>query len=258
VLDSGTPWHVSGSLLGLDTGLSSLALRRIDVGDLPDAPTLTAPDRETFSKTVVLINPFDLTDEGRDAIVAAIARGRARVAAMSKDAATWEDAADQIGMDGWRRRAVRWAMANDATLVPSFFSLVELLRLGGPPADLPLDRWGMAGDTSDGCLCTQAPVPGRQLIVEGRPYVGLLAAEVADVNLRVAEALSTRRLPAQLAPGVLAGAVQDYVDRVKPLHGSDWLTLVRTAQAIPDDRIDDYVAALTADGPLVADRTIPR
>ena len=256
VIDSGAPWHVAGSLLSLDTGLSSLALRRIDADDLPDEPTLAMPDRETFSKTVVLINPFDLTDEGRDAIVAAIARGRARVAAMSKDA--WDEAADQIGMDGWRRRAGRWALASDAALVPSFFSLVELLWLGGPPADLPLDRWGMAGDASDACLCTQAPVPGRQSIVEGRPHLGLLAAEVADINLRVAEALATRRLPAQLAPGVLAGAVQDYVDRVRPLHAGDWLTLVRTAQAIPDDRIDDYVAALTAGGPLVADRTIPR
>jgi hypothetical protein len=35
-------------------------------------------------------------------------------------------------MDGWRRRAGRWAIAHDAALVPSFFSLTELLYLGAP------------------------------------------------------------------------------------------------------------------------------
>jgi hypothetical protein len=252
------PWHVAGSLLGLDVGLASLALRRIDTDDLPEAPTLTIPDRETFINTVALIDPLDLTDAGRDAIVAAIARGRARVTALAKDAAAWDEAADEIEMDGWRRRAGRWAIANDATLVPSFLSLVELVYLGASPADLPLDRWGMDGGPGDACLCTEAPLPGRAAIVGGRPHMGLLAAEVADVNLRVAEVLGRRHLPAALARAVLAGAVQDYVDQVRPLHSSDWLTLVRSAQAIPEDRVEDYVAALTTDGPLVADRTPPR
>jgi len=61
-------------------------------------------------------------------------------------------------------------------------------------------------------------------------------------------------LPASLAPGVLAGAIQDYIEQVRPLHPSDWLTLVRTAQAIADDRLDDYIAALTTDGPLAPER----
>jgi hypothetical protein len=53
---------------------------------------------------------------------------------------------------------------------------------------------------------------------------------------------------------VLAGAIQDYIEQVRPLHPADWLTLVRAAQAIPDDRLDDYVAALTTDGPLAPER----
>jgi hypothetical protein len=100
----------------------------------------------------------------------------------------------------------------------------------------------------------QAPQPGRAAIFVGRPQLGLLASEVADVNLHIAELLSARKLPASLAPGVLAAALQDYIDQVRPLHASDWLTLVRAAQTIPDDRVDDYVAALTTDGPLAPDR----
>jgi hypothetical protein len=157
-------------------------------------------------------------------------------------------------MDGWRRRAVRWAMANDRSIVPSFFSLSELVRLGDLPASVPLDRWGMASDQSDVCVCTEAPVLGRVIIVSGRPQLGLLASDVADVNLRVVEMLGRLHLPAALARGVLAAAMQDYVDGVKPIHPNDWLTMVRTAQAISDDRLEDYVAALTADGPLVPDR----
>jgi hypothetical protein len=75
---------------------------------------------------------------------------------------------------------------------------------------------------------------------------------VGDLNLRVAVALKELGLPAALAKGVLAAATLDFVERVKPLHPDDWLTLVRVAQALTIDRITDYVAALTADGPLVS------
>jgi hypothetical protein len=253
MLETGVPWHVAGSVLGLDGALSVLALRRIDTGEIPQAPVLMMPDRDTFTKTLAWLNPFDLSDADRDAIVAAIDRGRTRVAGIAADAA-WDEAADTIRMDGWRRRAGRWAIAHDKALVPSFFSLAELMFLGVPPADLPLDSWGMASDGSDACACVQAPQPGRAAIFVGRPQLGLLATEVADVNLHIAELLSARKLPASLAPGVLAAALQDYIDQVRPLHASDWLTLVRAAQTIPDDRVDDYVAALTTDGPLAPDR----
>jgi hypothetical protein len=77
---------------------------------------------------------------------------------------------------------------------------------------------------------------------------------MADLNLRVAVALSELKLPAALAKGVLAAAMQDYVDRVKPLYPDDWLTLVRSAQALSIQKMQDYVATLTANGPLVPER----
>ena len=50
---------------------------------------------------------------------------------------------------------------------------------------------------------------------------------------------------------MLASALQDYLDEVRPAHADDWLTLARHVDRIAEDRFDDYVAALTAGGPLV-------
>jgi hypothetical protein len=80
-----------------------------------------------------------------------------------------------------------------------------------------------------------------------------LATAVADVHLLVAVTLRDLGLPAGIARHVLSGAVQDYIDEVRPNDTGDWLTLVRAAQSIPRDRLEDYIAAVTADGPLVPD-----
>jgi hypothetical protein len=50
---------------------------------------------------------------------------------------------------------------------------------------------------------------------------------------------------------VLTAATQDYIDEVRPIHQNDWLTMVRSGQSLTRDRVEDYVAGLTADGPLV-------
>ena len=247
--------HVSGSLVGLDVGLGAFALRRVNAGSLPPAPTLSMPERQEFITTFALMNPRDLADADRDAIVAAIGRGRSALSAVTADPSRWDAAADRMGIDGWRRRAVRWTLAHDASQLPSFVSLAELAVLGAPDGGLPpLDRFGMAGLAREACLCTIAPAPGLLPLMTGRPRVGLIAAQMADLNLRVAERLSAAKLPASLEPAILAAGVQDFVDRVTPLHADDWLTLVRAAQAVPDERIDDYVASLTTGGPLVLDR----
>jgi hypothetical protein len=158
-------------------------------------------------------------------------------------------------LDGWRRRQGRWALAHERAMLPSLLSLFEIISLGEPPADLPLDLWGMSGLPMDGCLCSARPPIASLPILIGRPQLGLLAATIADLNLRIADRLASAQLPASLLRGVLAGAVLDFVEQVRPLYAGDWLTLVRTAQAITDDRIADYIAALTADGPLVGDRS---
>src|SRR5262249_36822283 len=136
--------HVSGSLVGLDYGLASLARRRVNVGSLPPAPTLTMPDRQVFVTTLAQMNPIDFNDADQSAIVAAIGRGRDRLASFQKDPAAWEEAAAQLSMDGWRRNAGRWAIANDPEALGSFVSLTELATLGSTPAlrDGARHPWG--------------------------------------------------------------------------------------------------------------------
>ncbi|MBI4487240.1 MAG: hypothetical protein HY655_14650, partial [Acidobacteria bacterium] len=247
----GVPWHISGSALGLDVALAALGLRRVDTTRVADMPTLTSNERQTFAVSVALLNPFDLSDADRDAIAEAIARGRARVAAITPQSV--DRLADEIAMDGWRRRALRWSLANDAMRTVSLFSLTEMLYLGGAPQPPGADRWGMAAIVSTGCVCTRIARPGEWRNLTGRPQLGLLSTAVVDVHLHVAVALRDLGLPAAIAKHVLSAAVQDYIDEVRPNDQNDWLTLVRGAQTISRERIEDYVAAITADGPLVPD-----
>ena len=62
--------------------------------------------------------------------------------------------------------------------------------------------------------------------------------------------LKELRLPAALARVVLSGAVQDFIDEVRPTDDADWLTMARTASSLSRERVEDYVALATATGPL--------
>jgi hypothetical protein len=246
----GVPWHVVGSLLGLDVALSGLALRRVSGDRAIDAPTLSTNERDAFATTVALLNPFDLRDRDRDLIAVAIERGRTRVAALAEDSALLSELASEIRMDGWRTRALQWTIAHDPERIASMFSMTELLSLGrGPLADLA--PWGTSALVSSGCLCTRMAPANQWRLMTGRPQLGLMAETVADLNLHIAVILRDLRLPAAVAKAVLSAAVQDFIDEARPTDFNDWLTLVRTAQNVPRERIEDYVAVATSDGPLV-------
>jgi hypothetical protein len=248
----GVPWHVDGSLLGLDIALAPMAMRRISTDQALAAPTLGSNDRETFVAGFGLMNPFALTDTTRDAIAEAIESGRRRVL-LIKAVDDIASVADELDMDGWRRRAIRWTVAHEPDRLESMFSLGELLALGDPAHEIDLDPWGTSAMMSTGCVCTRMQPPGRLPLFVGRRQIGLLATVVPDLNLHVARMLSRLRLPARLAKYVLGAALQDFVDDVRATDSDDWLSLVRGAGAIPRDRIEDYVAAAAADGPLVPD-----
>jgi hypothetical protein len=104
-----------------------------------------------------------------------------------------------------------------------------------------------------GCACSRLTPPGRWPTLLGRPPLGLTASAVADLNLHVAFMLKELRLPAAIAKVVLAGAMQDFIDEAKPSDDADWLTLARTARAFTRERIEDYISAATAGGPLMPD-----
>jgi hypothetical protein len=244
------PWHISGSLLGLDVALSSLGLRRVNAERVVDPPTLSANERDAFAVSVALLDPFVLRDEDRDAIADAVTRGRARVASLAEDRGNIDRITGEIQMDGWRGRALRWTVANEPQRVGSMFSLTELLYLGRAPiADL--NPWGASAIGWSGCVCTRLAPPRLWRLLSGRPQLGLMAATIPDLNLHVALMLRELKLPAAIAKAVLAGAVQDFIDESRPTDFNDWLTLVRSAQAVSRERIEDYVAAATASGPLV-------
>lgn len=254
VLGPGVPWHVAGAVLGLDLALAPLALRRINADPLTSAPGISATERETFATSLALMNSFALQDAARDAIADAVSRGQRRVDALAGGDSDVNALAREIAMDGWRVRALQWTIRHDPQRIGSFFSMTDLLYLGGGRG-ADLQAWGMSAVSSLGCICTQLAAPGAWTALIGRPQLGLLGTTVADLNLRVAVMLHDLQLPAGLAKSVLAAAVQDFIDRVQPSDTDDWLTLVRTAQSLSRERIEDYVAAATAGGPLVPDIT---
>ena len=257
----GVPWHVSGSLLGLDIGLAPLALRRLNFERVLEAPKLTSNERDTFALSVSLLNPFAFRDADRDAIADAIARGQRRIGALRNGGqaaaraaaeSAFDVIADELTIEGWRRRAVRWMLAHEADRVPSMFSLTEVLALGGGRA-ADLHAWGMSMMVVQGCVCSRLTQPGRWPTLLGRPPLGLTASAIADIHLHVAIMLKEMRLPAAVAKVVLSGAVQDFIDEAKPTDDADWLTLVRAARNATRDHIEDYIAAATAAGPFVPD-----
>ncbi len=246
----GVPWHVSGSVLGLDIALSTLALRRVATDHMLEAPKLTSNARDTFAISVSLLDPLALLDVDRDAIASAVEGGHRRL--LNVDAAQLGAIARELPIDAARLRALRWMLAHGTTDLSPMFSLSEWLVLGGGRLD-DLQPWGMAVVSVNGCLCTRLLPLGSWRVLSGRPQLGLAAAILPDVNFRVAQVLKELELPAAVVKVILSAAMQDFIDEVRPTDDSDWLTLSRAARAITRERIEDYVAAATATGPLMPD-----
>lgn len=256
-VNSGMPWYVRGAALSLDIAVPSLALRRIDTSPLARPPAIAETERDVFATSVALMNPLALQNEDRDAIADAVARGRRRVDALAGEVGGVKALAREIGMDGWRIRSLQWNMRHAPQRVGSLFSMTELLYMGGG-RDVDLNAWGMSATSLTGCICTRLVEPSLWTALAGRAEPGMLAATVADLNLHVAVALAEMRLPAGLAQSVLAIAVQEFVDRVQFSHDDDWLARVRVSQDVSRERIEDYIAAATVDGPLLPDTAATR
>jgi len=245
---------VRGSLLGLDRCLAREALRSTMVGLPGRPPTLPSEDARGLAESVVALDPLTLTDEGARLIAGAVKRGRARLAASAGDRAALEDVLAAAGVDGARRRLARLEAPRGAPGILAQVSLSEVLAIGQDGAPIPepvLSRWGVAARLVDGSLGQR--MPGRLSCLEraGRPGGGLLAAHMADPQIRVAEWLSERRLPALLARGVLAMATWDLAMHAQVANHDDWLSVVRAAQSVTDQQFEDYVWAMAAGGALV-------
>jgi hypothetical protein len=244
------PWRVTGSLIGLDLGLSRLFLRRVDDQQMPAAPTFTLNDLGTLTRTGVGMVPDDLLDDHRDELAAALARGRARLTA-----ARTLDELDALAREARVSETVRqllpWVHARQRESVSALYALRDLLWLGRPrlqPAEL--DRWGVAADGIDGRRVLAMPPPTPWEDYGGRSEAGQVTTQVPDLTLRLVEETAALRLPAALVPALLAFALQDHWHDVRARFADDWPRLTRQAASLSGSRIQDYVAALTGNGPL--------
>jgi hypothetical protein len=250
--DGKAAWHIRGSIMGLEAALGRLALRRIDPATMPGEPKLGSQDRQTLILTITLLSPFAMSDVARDDIAAAIARGRGRAAALSQDPSKVEDLARAAGLSEWRREALAWTLARDGPEVVSQFSLLELFWMGFPGTDVAraIDAWGAAVLPLTGCLCLEMPRPGAWEDFGGRASA-MLGTRGADVALQIAETLAALELPASLSPAIGGYAMQDVIEHAELAYTDDWEEFGRAARELPRDRMFDYIAALTAGGPLV-------
>jgi hypothetical protein len=248
-------WHVTGAVLGLDVALAAFSLVRPSSRAPARAPMLNEVDRRVFTETLALVEPAALEDADRDRIVAAIRRGRARLVA----ARTPEDAgaiADDLGLSAPHRTLLSWTVAHDPGRVSSFLSPVELLWLGlGDDRMGTLHAWGAPAGPRQGCLCLRLAGRGPWDTVAGRWHAGLLGSVVPDLNLRLAELLSELRMPAALLGPVLASATLEFVESAISRDPDDRRGLVEFVQSLRVEHLEQYLALLTADGPLVPIRS---
>jgi hypothetical protein len=250
--DGKAAWRIRGSMLGLEAALGRLTLRRLDPTSMPGEPKLGPQDRQTVVLTAALLNPFRMTDSGRDQIAGALARGRARVSALTSDPSQVDDVARAAGLSEWRYHGLKWSLAQGRAVLPQF-SLLELFWAGSsdPETMRGLSSWGAAALPLTGCFCLDMPEPRAWEDYGGR-QMPVLASRGADVALQVADALASLQLPASLAPALSAFVTQDVLEHAQLAYQDDWQEFGRAAKEIPRERLVDYIAALTASGPLVA------
>ncbi|HEX2309529.1 MAG TPA: hypothetical protein VHH91_02330, partial [Vicinamibacterales bacterium] len=251
---------VGGSLLGLDVAFAEFSLVRLSSKPPVMRPTLADVNRRALVESVVLVEPAALTDEDRDAIAAGIRRGRARVEAIrTRDEA--RALADELQGGGPRPSLFSWLVTRDTERARRYFSRGELLQLGlgSIAGESTLHAWGAPARSRIGCLCLRlfSGSPERLL---GRVNSGVLMSVVPDLNLRLAELLTEMRMPATLLAPVLASATLDLVNTVPSRDEDDRRGLTEAIDGLGQDRLEQYLALLTSDGPLVpvdGDATVP-
>jgi hypothetical protein len=244
-------WRVTGSLLGLDVTLADFSLMKLSSKFPPRKPTLSEVDRHVFIDTIALVRPTSLTDQDRDAIATAIRNGRSRLNAV-RSPADVRAIADIVGLSAQRETLLSWTVTHEPARVAAFLSPSELFWLGAgdvvPPA---LDAWGAPAGSRLGCLCLQVLPPRPWEIFAGRWNTGMSASAFPDLNLRLAELLSDLHMPAVLLGPVLTAATLDFVNSATSRDPDDRRGLAEFVQSLKTDRVEQYLALLTTDGPLV-------
>lgn len=258
----GQTWHVTGSLLALDHALAPLRLIDYIGDDMPADPRVTAADRRALAHGMAQMSPFVLADRERDLIATALARGRAAIdAASAGDGTTWTGLTSAAGWSSWRRSALDYSVRHERDSVARLFTLADLFAIGSPaPADSSaLASWGGAWLSAGESLGNSWPGARPWEDVVGRQGSGFVGGRFVDASLAIADALARRRFAAALTPWMLAAALADVAYRAPLAFDDDWYALSLHVRQWSELQVDDFIAALTASGPLVVpDNESPR
>jgi len=151
-----------------------------------------------------------------------------------------------------RRAVLTWTSPAVPVAAEPLFAMSELFWLGleGTGTWSGAAAWGTTHEPLEGCYCKRLPVPGAWDGLTGRSGGLQTGTAVSDLNLRVAEHLAELKVPAPLFGAVLAYATQDFLDSATPLYDDDWAGVVQFAGQLSRERIEDFVAALVAAGPV--------
>lgn len=239
---------ITGSLLGLQAPLAGWSLRRLSSDRVPSPPTIDGNDLISLMLTAALSDPVRLTDGDQAAIRSALIAGTAIVERARPDAAALAATGAVTAMSPWRRETLSWVAAHEPARLIEQFSTIELLRLGGLQLG-DAAAWGTVSLVT-GCLCLQAPPAQIPELMLGRAADGIVGARSGGLVFRVAAALAELNMPAALTSPVLAYAMRDYLDVVRPVHHADLEEFERGARALSRRRIEDYLGAIAAIGPL--------
>jgi hypothetical protein len=247
----GRAWHISGSLLGLDVTLADLSLIRLSSRPPSRRPTLNDEDRRILTEGIALVEPAAFNEEGRLLVLDTLRKGRARLA-MTRTDAQANAVAAEIGLGPARTSLLPWIASHDPGRLAAFLSPVEILWLGleSRPVTPLLQAWGAPAGPRLGCLCVQLLDRRPWESFAGRWNLGVLASGFPDLNLRLVELLSDLQMPAPLLGPVLAAATIDFTENATSRDPDDRRGPVEFVQALKADRVEQYLALLTTDGPL--------
>lgn len=239
---------IRGSLLGLDLARSQdlLARARGVVTRLGTAggSLHEMTQRIIVDRVAVHARTSWVTDAA--AVTAALARGRARLAALKSGAPSLAEFSEEMTRAGFsqsRQNQMRWALdRGDRPDVDAIVSVSDLYRLGSADG-LPVG-WGQAGRLIDGCWCARAVDRGP--VERFRGYsVAYAAVMVSDLPLRLAEVLAELRIPADVLEPMLMFGVQDLIDQASQFVADDWEPLTWSGRLTPA-RVEDYLQALVS------------
>ena len=239
---------IGGSILGVQTALSSWSLRRLASDAVPAAPALDSNDAIPLTLTAALINPRRLRDADVAQLAAAQAKGSEAVSHARTDPVRLDELAAAAALSPWSRAILPWMVREEPARLDDQFSPTERARLGGMRPN-ELADWGSVWMPS-GSLSPRIPPARIHELYAGRTADGIVGGRSIDVLLRVAAYLSDLKLPAPLAAPVLSFAMRDHLDRVRPFHAADADAFARQARTLTRNQVEDYVGAVAAIGPL--------